>query len=138
MAVSKSMAYDHPEYTTTKFIGAANTAGASATSVRFAAFTAMVAKSAVITPLVAGTGTGNATITFEKVAAGGTAITTLAQVVMGTTAAGVTTNVLLSSSANSTFAAGDVFRAQHGADATGVFAVGVELQLTKGASVTPD
>ena len=137
MAVTKNMAYDHPAYTVPGFIGGAAAAGASSAPVRFAAYTAMVAKSLTVTPIVAGTGTGNCTVTVEKIASGGTAITTLAQVVMGTTAAGVTTNVLLSSSANSTFAAGDVLRVQNGADATSVLAVGIEYVLVPGASVTP-
>lgn len=137
MAITKNMAYDHPAYLVPGFIGGAAAAGASSTPVRFAAYTAMIAKSLTVTPIIAGTGTGNCTVTVEKIAAGGTAITTLAQVVMGTAAAGVTTNVLLSSSANSTFAAGDVLRVQNGADATSVLAVGVEYVLVPGASVTP-
>lgn len=137
MAITKNMSYDHPAYTVPQMIGAAAAAGASATPIRFAAYTAMIAKSVTITPITAGTGTGNCTVTVQKIAAGGTAITTLAQVTVGTAAAGVTTNVLLSSSANSTFAAGDVLVVQNGADATAVLAIGIEYVLVPGASVTP-
>jgi hypothetical protein len=137
MAVNRNMAYDHPAYLTPHFIGGAAAAGASSTPVRFAAFTALVAKSLTVTPITAGTGTGNCTVTVTKIAAGGTAITTLAQVVVGTNAAGVTTNVLLSSNANSTFAAGDVLAVQNGADATSVLAVGIEYVIVPGGSVTP-
>jgi hypothetical protein len=136
MAVTKNMQYDHPAYTVPRFIGGASAAGASSTPVRFAAFTAMVARSLTITAIVAGTGTANCTTTVEKVASGGTAITTLAQVVMSTNAAGYTTNVALYTNANSTLAAGDVLRVQNGADATSVLAVGIEYVLVPGASVT--
>jgi hypothetical protein len=108
MALTKGMAYDHPDYTTTKLFGGTAVAGASGIPIRFAAVAAMVAKSGTITVVTAGTGTGNATVTFTKIASGGTAITTLAQVVMSTLAAGITTNVALNTNANSTFAAGDV------------------------------
>lgn len=138
MAVNKAMAYDHPAYRVPLFQGGAAAAGASSTPVRFAAFTSTVVKSLTITPIVAGTGTGNCTVTVEKIASGGTAITTLGQVVMGTTAAGVTTNVALNTSPNSTLAAGDVLRVQNGADATSVLAVGIEMQLAAGASLTGD
>ena len=137
MALTKNMAYDHPAYLQPMFIGGAAAAGASSAPVRFAAFTAMVAKALTVTPIVQGTGTGNCTVTVEKIAAGGTAITTLAQCVIGTLSPGVTTNVLLSSNANSTFAAGDVLRVQNGADATSVLAVGIEYVLVPGASVSP-
>lgn len=137
MAVTKNMAYDHPAYTSPHFIGAAAAAGASSTPIRFACFTALVAKSLTVTPIVAGTGASNCTVQVEKIAAGGTAITTLAITTMGTTVAGETRNVLLSSSPNSTYAAGDVLRVQNGADATSVLAVGIEYVLVPGASVTP-
>lgn len=138
MAVNKAMAYDHPAYRVPVFLGAAAAAGASSTPIRFACFTAMIAKSVTVTPLVAGTGTGNCTVQVEKIASGGTAITTLATIVMGTTAAGITTNVALNTNANSTYAAGDVLRVSNGADATSVLAIGIEMQLAAGASLTGD
>jgi hypothetical protein len=138
MAVNKAMSYDHPAYLVPIFQGATAVAGASSVPIRFACFTAMVAKSLTVTPIIAGTGTGNCTVQVEKIASGGTAITTLAIATIGTTAAGITTNVALNTNANSTYAAGDVLRVTNGADATSVLAVGVELQLVKGASVTPD
>ena len=138
MAVNKNAAYDHPMYNVPLFVGGANTAGASAVSLRFTAFTSMVVKSVQVTPIIAGTGTGNAQVVIEKIAAGGTALTTLANIVMGTNAAGVTTNVAVNTNASSTLAAGDVIRAQHGADAQSVFSVGVELAIAKGGNVTGD
>lgn len=137
MALTKSMAYDHPAYTVPGFIGGAAAAGASSAPVRFAAYTALVAKSVTVTPIIAGTGTGNCTVTVTKIAAGGTAITTLAQLVVGTSVAGLTTNVVLSTSPNSTYGAGDVLVVQNGADATSVLAVGIEYVLVPGAAVTP-
>jgi len=135
MAVTKNMAYDHPNYTAVHMAGAANTAGATATSLRFAAFTSMIAKSLTTTVITAGTGTGNATVLAQKIAAGGTAITTLGPlVVMGTNAAGFTTNVLMT---NGAISAGDVVSVLHGADAVSVFAVGLEWVITPGGSVTP-
>jgi hypothetical protein len=135
MALTKNMAYDHPAYTVPFAKTGFNTAGATATSLRFAAFTAMIAKSLTGTVVVAGTGTGNATILAQKIAAGGTAITTLGPlVVLGTNALGFTTNVLMT---NGAISAGDVVSVLHGADATSVFAVALELVLTPGASVTP-
>lgn len=138
MAVNKNFAYDHPDYVTTKLFGGSAAAGASGISLRFAAITSMVARSGQVTVHTAGTGTGNATITFQKIAAGGTAITTLAQVAISTNAAGFTTNVALNTSANSTFAAGDIVMVQQGADATGIWAVGLECRLTPGANLTGD
>jgi hypothetical protein len=128
------MAYDHPAYTTVDFSGSTNTAGATATQGRFAAFTTMIAKSLTATVVTAGTGTGNATLTAQKIAAGGTAISTFGQLLMSTNAAGYTTNLLLT---NGTISAGDVVSILGGADATGVWACGLELVIAPGASVTP-
>jgi hypothetical protein len=134
MAVTKNMAYDHPAYTSVHFFGGINAAGASAKSCRFAAFTAMTPKSLTATVVVAGTGTGNATLNLVKIAAGGTAITTLGPLItMSTSAAGVTTNVVQTGA----IVAGDDVYVQHGADATGVFTIGLELVITPGGSVSP-
>ena len=128
----RDMRYDHPAYTTPYITTADVLATTASSSGRFAAFTTMIAKSAQCTVITAGTGTGNATITFQKIVAGGTAITTFAQAVMGTQAAGVTTNVLLTG----TLSTGDAFSALKGADATGVFCVGLEWLIPAGAQLT--
>lgn len=136
MPQTKNMAYDHPAYTAVHPWGAEVPATTASRVGRFAAFTAMTVKSIQATVITAGTGTGNATVQLEKVAAGGTAISTLAFVVMSTNAVGFTTNVL-ATGAGVTCAVGDVISFLKGADATGVFAVGAEIVLTPGASVTP-
>lgn len=130
----QSMAYDHPAYLSRLAFGGLNAAGASATSGRFAAWAAMTPKALQVSVITAGTGTGNATVTLVKIAAGGTAITTHSPLVtMSTNAAGYTTNVVCT---GGNIGAGDVVYVQHGADATGVFAVGIELVLVPGADVT--
>jgi hypothetical protein len=136
MALTKGMAYDHPAYTSVQTEGAEVPATTASRVGRFAAFTALTMKSITASVITAGTGTGNATVQLEKVAAGGTAISTLAFVVMSTNAAGFTTNVLCTG-AGITCAAGDVISFLKGADATGVFAVAVEFTITPGGSVTP-
>ncbi len=69
-----------------------------------------------------------------KIAAGGTAITTLGPLItMSTNAAGFTTNVLQTGA----IVAGDDVYVQAGADATGVWTIGLELVITPGASVSP-
>jgi hypothetical protein len=134
MAV-QSMAYDHPAYlvreTTTSF----NAAGASAVHGRFAAFTNMLAKSLTVYTVTAGTGTGNGTVSLCRIATGGTAITTLGTIVMGTAAAAVGTNVAIAAASQAITKLDQVY-IQNGADATGVWAVTVELVLTPGADIT--
>jgi hypothetical protein len=117
-------------------VGAEITATTAFRTARFAAFTAAAIKSFQATVITAGTGTGNATVQLEKLAAGGTAISTLGIVTLGTQAAGYTTNVLCTG-ANTCTAVGDVISWVKGADATGVFAVGLEFVITPGASLTP-
>ncbi len=135
MAQSKSMSYDHPAYLVPQTAGAEITATTVFRTARFAAFTAAAIKSFQATVITAGTGTGNATVQLEKLAAGGTAISTLGIVTLGTQAAGYTTNVLCTGGTN--VAVGDVISWLKGADATGVFAVGLEFVITPGASLTP-
>ena len=128
----RSMEYAHPAYLVPHVTTADVLANTASSSGRFAAWTTMVAKSAQITVVTAGTGTGNATVTFQKIVASGTAITTFGQVVMSTNAAGYTTNALLTG----TLSAGDAFSVLKGADATGVFSVGIEWLIAPGADVT--
>ncbi len=124
--------YDHPAY----LVPVLTTCDILATTVdvkgRFAAYTTMVAKSAQITVVTAGTGASNANLVFRKIVAGGTAITTFGDVNLTTNAAGYTTNALLTG----TLSAGDAFSVLKGADAVGVFSVGVEWQIPPFAQFT--
>jgi hypothetical protein len=126
------MEYAHPAY----LVPILTTADCLATTVfqsgRFAAFTTMIAKSAQVTVVTAGTDTVIPTLTFRKIAALGTAITTLGSVNMSTNAAGYTTNVLLTG----TCSAGDAFSVLKGADATAIFSIGVEWLIAPGSNVT--
>lgn len=127
---TRNFAYDHSAYTVPQTGGGATTAGNGTVSNRFAAFTAMITKSAQITQAVAGTSAGH-TVTVSKVS--GTTTTSLAVATMGTSAVGVTTNVTLG---NSALTQGDQLICSNGTDATGVCAVTYELLITPGASVT--
>ena len=128
----RSMEYAHSAYLVPQITTADVIATTASSSGRFAAWTSMIAKSAQCTVVTAGTGTGNATITFQRIVANGTAITTYGSVTMSTNAAGYTTNVLLTG----TLSAGDAFSVLKGADATGVFSVGIEWLIAPGADVT--
>lgn len=128
---TESYAYDHPAYQARIVGGGQTIAGNAAQSNRFAAFTALLAKSAQVTVAVAGTGTGNNSITVNKVTA--TTTTSLASVVLGTSAIGVTTNLTLG---NTALAQGDVLACLNGADVVGVAAVTYECLITPGATVT--
>lgn len=132
MAVS--MAYDDPVYRGRIMSPSVNAAGASAVHGRFAAFANMLAKSMTVYTVTAGTGTGNGTVSLCRIATGGTAITTLGSVVMGTSSIGVGTNVAIAA-ASQTITQLDEVYIQNGADATGVWAVAVELVITPGANV---
>ncbi len=125
------LAYDHPAYTSRVASSHTTTAGNGTVSGRFAAFTAMIARSAQVTVVTAGTGTGNCTIQISKVT--GVTTSSLASVVLGTSGIGVTTNLSLASTA---LAQGDLLIANNGADTVGVSAVCYELSVTPGASVT--
>lgn len=127
---TKSMAYDHTVYQQRVTSASTTTAGANV-SARFAAFTAMLAKSAQITVVTAGTGTGNYTLQVSKVT--GTTTTSLASVTLGTSAIGVTTNLTLG---NTALAQGDLLNVLGGADAVGLAAVTYECVVTPGANVT--
>lgn len=130
---TQSMAYDDPVYRARVYVNGFNAAGASALYGRFTLVSAMLAKSMQVTVGTAGTGTGNATVSLARIATGGTAITTLGSVVMGTSSAGVSTNITLG---NTSLTAGDQLYFINGADAAGVFVVQAELVLVPGANVT--
>lgn len=129
-----NMAYDDPVYRSRIISSSVNAAGASAVHGRFAAFTAMLAKSMTIYTVAAGTGTGNGTVSLCRIATGGTAITTLGTVVMGTSSVALGTQVAIAA-ASQTITELDQVYVQNGADATGVWAVSVELIVLPGATV---
>lgn len=124
-------AYDHPAYLQRIAAGGSTTPGNTAPSNRFAAFTAMIARSAQVTVIVAGTSatTGNV-ITIHKL--NGTTTTALGTAVLGTSPIGTTTNVDLG---NTALAAGDVLISRTGTDATGASAVSYELSIVSGADL---
>lgn len=133
----RSMEYAHAAYLTPHMTQADVPATTASSVGRFSAFTTMIAKAAQIAVVTAGTGTGAvgvgvATLTFQKIATGGTAITTFAAVAMSTNAAGYTTNVLLTG----TLSAGDAFSVLKGAEATGVWTIGIEWLIAPGADLT--
>lgn len=132
---TRSEAYDGVPYRTPIISSSVNAAGASAVQGRFAAFTAMLAKSMTIYTVTAGTGTGNGTVSLCRIATGGTAITTLGSVVMGTSSIGVGTNVAIAAGSQTITQLDEVY-VQGGADATGVWAVSLELYVTPGANLT--
>ena len=129
---TRSFQYDSPIYQ----IPYMTTCDILATTVdvkgRFAAFTTMVAKSAQITVVTAGTGASNCNLVFRKIVAAGTAITTFADVNMTTNAAGYTTNATLTG----TLSQGDAFSVLKGADAVGVFSIGIEWRIPMNAAIT--
>ena len=128
-----SQRYDHDIYLQRFLVPARNSAGASWVAGGFTPFTGMIAKSLTVAVVTAGTGTGNATVQVNRIASGGTAITTLGSVTMGTSSAGVSTNITLGST---TLTQGDIITIVGGADAAGVYNMGIELTLVPGASIT--
>jgi len=134
---TKSMAYDHPAYLVPFPISCGEIAAtASAKSGRFCAPYAMTVKSFQTTVITAG-GTVNA-IDLIRLAAGGTALTTLASIAttVGTNVGGVTINSLMTG-AGATLAQGDVIWAAKGAgDGVGVYGIGIEAVIIPGSTVT--
>ena len=107
-----------------------STAGGSQNFARFAAFTSMIAKSATIVVVTAGTSAGH-TISVSKVS--GTTTTGLSTATLGTNAAAYSTNVTLGDAA---LAQGEVLICRSGTDATGLAIITHELLVTPGANLT--
>lgn len=126
-----NFAYDSPVYQQRIAAGLTTTPGSGTVSNRFAAFTDMIARSAQVTVIVAGTSaTTGHVITVQKVS--GTTTTALATATLGTSVIGVTTNLDL---ANTALAPGDLLISRSGTDATGAAAVTYELSIRPGANV---
>lgn len=134
MAQTKSMSYDHPTYTAVQGAAMGEIGGAATTQyAKFAAFTAMQAKSATLTVTTAGTATAH-TIAVSKVS--GTSTTALGTATLGTNVAGTTQNLLLTG-VNSSLLAGDILVAVTGADAVGKAAISYEMVTAPLSNVTP-
>lgn len=135
---TKSMAYDHEAYTTPHYFDGSIAAAASSATNRFVAPTGIILRGVMATVVTAG-GTAN-TIDVLRMAAGGTALTTMATIanVIGTAVGGVTTYATFThATASSGLTQGDVVWAAKGsADGTGVYAVTIEYTLVPGANVT--
>lgn len=127
---TKSMAYDHPAYTTPYVFSGSTTAGANGTTTKFAAFTAMQIKAALTTPNVASTAAGSQPLLFVK---SGTATSTTTLTALTSAAITPLTNAL---STAATLVQGDQFWVTHGTDATAVLSVAIETVLTPGANLT--
>ena len=127
---TRSMSYDHPAYVIPYIYSGVTVAGANGVSPKFAAFTAMQIKSALVTPFVASTAAGSQPLLFVK---SGTATTTTTLTAL--TSAAITP-LLNDLATDVSLAQGDVFWLTHGTDATAVLAVAIETLLTPGANVT--
>lgn len=134
---TKSMAYDHATYIARQgVIGspAQSTAGAASVFSKFVAFTGMLAFSAQLTTITAGTATTNS---YNVLKVSGTATSTLATGTLGTQVAGSTTNIPLSTSAGGVaLLQGDVLELQSGADVVSVVVAAFEVQAAPLANVT--
>ena len=127
---TKSMSYDHPAYLAPVTSSHTSVAGATTNGARFAAYTAMIAKSVTLYSLVAGTATTHG-YTINKLS--GTTTTSIGVTTLGTATIGTVTNVTLGSTA---LAQGDTLLLTSLADATGTVVAAYELLVTPGASVT--
>ena len=123
---TKSMRYDHPQYTVQQLIGGGSLSG-SGGATRFCAAVNCVVKSYSLQPCVAGTSAD--TVTAYQIS--GTATTTH---VLATFASAATagTNIL----GTFTLAKNDALQILKGTDATGTIAWGAELAIVPGADVT--
>lgn len=126
---TKSMAYDHPNYTIRREWSSLNVAGAAAVAgPRFMTFQAIRLKSWSARVITAGTTTTGATLTLRN---GTTSIAGIPGG-FGTNTAGVTTNVLLSN----TIASMEDFNVLGGADATMVCINNIEYEVLPSGSNT--
>ena len=130
---TKSMRYDHAAYQVVIPAAQGEAGGAATTGYnKFAAFTAMILKAVQATVTVAGTATAHI-LTINKIAAGGTATTSIGSVTLGTSTVGSTVNSAITSG---TLVQGDIVQANTATDATGKAAVTFELVIVPGATVT--
>ncbi len=126
---SRNMAYDHPAYTVPQVFSSSTTAGANGISQKFAAFTNLQLKAALMTPNIAST---SASQPLLYVLSGTTTTTTTLTAL--TSAARTPLTNQLSTALN--LNAGDQFYVTHGTDATTSVSVAFETYLVPGANVT--
>ena len=143
---TKNMGYDSPAYLA-RFGAHMGEAGGGATTQygKFGAFTAMQAFSAQFTVTTAGTAAGHL-LSVIRIAAGGTATTTIATQTIGTATVGSTYNLLFpagtatatsaSQSGGFNLTQGDVLAFLTGADATGKVVCALELGIAPLGNVT--
>lgn len=127
---TKSMAYDHPAYTTPYIFSSVTVAGANGVSQKFAAFTAMKIKSTVLGVYVASTAAGSQPLLYSK--SGTTTSTTTLTVLTSASVAPVVDDL----ATEVTLAQGDQFWITHGTDATAVLAVAIETVVIPGSTIT--
>lgn len=127
---TRNFAYDHPAYLVPIVFSGVTTSGASAVSVRYGAFTNLVAKAATFHIVIAGTATAHNWV-ISKIS--GTTTTAISTYAASTNAAATTTNVLLN---NTALAQGDQLVTKSGADTVGVASVTYELLVAPGSSLT--
>lgn len=129
MPTAKTLAYDHAAYRTPVPFYGQTTAGANGVSPKFAAFTALQIRAALVTPNVASTAAGSQPLLFVK---SGTATSTTTLTVLTSASIAPITNVL---STAVSLTQGDQVWVTHGTDATAVLSVGLEMYVTPGASL---
>lgn len=130
MPVSKRLGYDHPAYITPVVFMGQTTAGASGVTPKFAAFTAMQIRAAMMTPNVASTAAGSQPLLFVK---SGTATSTTTLTALTSAAIAPLPNLLATAVS---LVAGDQVWLTHGTDAQAVASVAVEMYLTPGAAIS--
>lgn len=128
MPTAKQLAYDHVAYQVPVVYSSGTTAGANATTQKFAAFTAAQIRRVIVAPNVAST-SATTPLMYKK---SGTATTTTTLSAISSAATAAVTNVLATAVS---LAAGDQFWVAHGTDATVVASVSLECYADPGASL---
>lgn len=129
MPTSKTLAYDHPAYQVPSVFAGQTTAGANGVSPKFAAFTAMKVRAALVVPNVASTSASQPLMYVKS----GTATTTTTLTALTSAAVTPLTNVL---STAVSLVQGDQIWITHGTDATAVLSVAIEAYASAGAAMS--
>lgn len=131
---TKNMAYDHPAYLVSQYLGPVAIAAAASSVAKFPIWTTMVVKSVQISSTVAGTGANSDIFLLQRVQLDptlGTATTSMAA---------LTTNTAAMYSKNIqgtwTFTQGEFAQVAKGTDATSQYLVTLEAYLAPGANIT--
>ena len=127
----KSMAYDHPAYTTPLTVGGTIAAG-SGSQFKFVAWANLVVKSISLQADGAGTGAAQDIPLLHRISNAGTTTTSLANLGTWTAAQFFSANT----QGTFTFTKGDSFAITKGTDATVKYACGVEMFVAPGADLT--